>query len=318
MPALHPDYYPKTVQAGRKKSLLKLSVSAAFVLVLLFTVACESALTPEPSATPTDESTATPVPASTPTAPPTLTVAPSNETVNTIERLIPVVIATYDHDSASFTQGLLFENGLLYESAGQYGASNLREVDPQTGAVLRQVDLSNEVFAEGLALVEGKLVQLTWKNQTAFVYDLATFEQQEQFTYEGEGWGLCYDGIHLYRSDGSSTITLHDPQTFAPLDTITVTLSGQPVTRLNELECVGDFIYANVWHTDNILQIDKVTGQVTAVVDASGLLTAEQTRAAGGEGGLNGIAYDPETDHFYITGKLWPLMFEVRFISASS
>jgi glutaminyl-peptide cyclotransferase len=289
-----------------------------FSLILLGAAACQPTPAAIPTASPTltvaATSTNTPMPA--PTVASTPTTSPESGSV--AERLIPEIVATYDHDPASFTQGLVFDHGLLYESAGEYGASDLREVDPHTGTVLRKVDLPDQYFAEGLALVNDELIQLTWREQTAFVYDLATFEEQTPFSYQGEGWGLCYDGTQLYLSDGSSTITLHDPQTFALVDSITVTLSGQPVSRLNELECVGEFIYANVWHTDSILQIDKRTGQVVAVIDASGLLTAEQEGAAGHEGVLNGIAYDPETDHFYITGKLWPLMFEVRFVPAHS
>jgi len=304
----------------RAKKISHCACWIVFGLTLLATAACQPTPTTVLPASPTPTvvvtATAAPTPVPTATPMPTVTTGPESESV--AERLIPEIIAVYNHDSASFTQGLVFDSGLLYESAGEYGASNLREVDPQTGTVLRKVAVPDEYFAEGLALVNDELIQLTWREQTAFVYDLSTFEERNQFSYEGEGWGLCYDGSHLYRSDGSSTITLHDPQTFAPVDSVDVTLSGQPVIRLNELECVGDFIYANVWHTDSILQIDKFTGRVAAVVDASGLLTPEQVQAAGREGVLNGIAYDPETGHFYITGKLWPLMFEMRFVPANS
>jgi glutaminyl-peptide cyclotransferase len=304
----------------RAKVFTRFACGLAFGLTLLATAACQPAPaeTPLPSPPPTVVTTATAAPTPTPTELSTPTITPTSESGGVVERLIPEIIASYDHDPASFTQGLVFDKGILYESAGEYGASDLREVDPQTGTVLRKVDLPDQYFAEGLALVNDELIQLTWRERTAFVYNLATFEERDPFAYESEGWGLCYDGTQLYLSDGSSTITLYDPQTFGPEGAITVTLSGQPVSRLNELECVGDFIYANVWHTDSILQIVKETGRVAAVIDASGLLTPEQERAAGSEGVLNGIAYDAETDHFYITGKRWPLMFEVRFVPAHS
>jgi glutaminyl-peptide cyclotransferase len=146
------------------------------------------------------------------------------------------------------------------------------------------------------------------------VYDRATFEPLGTFSYEGEGWGLCFDGTTLYMSDGSSTISLRDPATFEPLGALPVTLYGRPLYDLNEMECAGDVIYANVWHTDAIVRIDKASGEVTAVIDASGLLAPEQRAAAGREGVLNGIAYNPADDTFFITGKLWPLMFRVRFV----
>lgn len=297
---------------------VKLPVWAAFAVVLLAVAACRPAPgggTPTSSPTAAPTTRPTPTALSTPTSTPTPTAG--SESGSTIQQLKVEIIAAYDHDPAAFTQGLVFDSGMLYESTGQYGASTLREIDPQTGAVLQQVEVRDQFFAEGLALVNGELIQLTWREQTAFVYDLANFEEQRQYTYDGEGWGLCYDGDQLYMSDGSSTITRRDPQSFASLDTIQITMDNHPINRLNELECVDKFIYANVWHTDSILQIDKRTGRVVANVDAAGLLTPEQTQAAGREGVLNGIAYDPATDHFYITGKLWPLMFKVRFASAN-
>lgn len=226
--------------------------------------------------------------------------------------LRPEVIASYPHDPEAFTQGLLFYDGRFYESTGLYGRSTLREVDPVTGAVLRQVALEDRFFGEGLALVEGRLVQLTWREETAIVYDLSTFRELARLSYDGEGWGLCYDGTVLYRSDGSSILTLHDPETFAVLGTLPVTLRGQPLPLLNELECVGEAIYANVFTTDAIVVIDKASGVVTAQIDARAL-TAASGRPPVRDAVLNGIAYDPQEDVFYLTGKLWPTMFKVRF-----
>ena len=239
-------------------------------------------------------------------------------TADPIEVLVPEVLNVYPHDSESYTQGLLLHDGVFYESAGLHGKSqsSLRRVDPTTGEVLQRLDIPEEYFGEGLALVDDRLIQLTWKGQTAFVYDLATFEQVGTFNYEGEGWGLCYDGDALYMSDGSPIITVRDPETFEPTARILVTFQDQLVKRLNELECVGDAIYANVWLTPYIVRIDKATGVIDGVIDAAGLLTPEEVEQLDGDNDavLNGIAYDPENDVFYITGKLWPHVFEVRFV----
>ncbi|MBC7812248.1 MAG: glutaminyl-peptide cyclotransferase [Burkholderiales bacterium] len=234
-----------------------------------------------------------------------------------VELLVPEVISVRPHDPESFLQGLVLHDGVFYESAGQYEISNVREVDPETGEVLRQAEAPDEVFAEGLALTpDDRLIQITWQEQQAFVYDRETFELLDTFEYEGEGWGLCYDdeSSQLYMSDGSPILTMRDPDTFEPGREIIVTFEGQPVERLNELECVGDSIYANVWQTDFIVRIDKETGVITGVINAAGLLTPEEIEAAGSNGVLNGIAYDAENDVFYITGKLWPHLFEVRFV----
>lgn len=227
--------------------------------------------------------------------------------------LVPEVIAIYPTDPEAFTQGLLFHEGRLLESTGLYGRSSLREADPTTGRVLRRVALEERFFGEGIALVGEKLIQLTWREETALVYDLATFTELKRFTYDGEGWGLCFDGTVLFRSDGSSTITLHDPDTFAVVGTLPVTMHGRPVPFLNELECVGDKLYANLFLTDMIVVIDARSGIVTAQIDARAL-----TRASGRpplpDAVLNGIAYDPDEELFYLTGKLWPTMFKVRFV----
>ncbi len=239
-------------------------------------------------------------------------------------RLGVEVLETYAHDSAAFTQGLLLHEGLFYESTGRRGQSTLREVQPETGEVLRSIsideayfgadaaNLANDelLFGEGLALVDNRLIQITWTSGLALVYDRDTFALLETFNYEGQGWGICYDGETLYMSDGSPYIYLRDPATFEQLSRITVTVQGDPVLDLNELECVGDYIYANVWQQDVIVRIDKATGFVDQIIDASGLLTEDEVAEANV---LNGIAY-AENDQFYITGKLWPKMFLVRFV----
>ena len=237
------------------------------------------------------------------TATPTLPVQP--------QQLRLEVLATLPHDAQAFTQGLLWHDDVLYESTGLNGRSSLREVDPATGTVRRQVDLPNELFGEGLALVGEELVQLTWQNGLALSYDRATFAPRRRFSYVGEGWGLAYDGTHLVMSDGSSSLFLRDPATFTITATLPVRRAGTAVQRLNELEVVGQQIYANVWMTDRIVVIDAATGVVTAEVDASGLLSVGERAQADV---LNGIAYDPTTGDFLITGKLWPKLFRVRFV----
>jgi glutamine cyclotransferase len=227
------------------------------------------------------------------------------------ERLRADVLSERHHDPSAFTQGLVLDGGWLYESTGMYGESTLREVDPQTGEVKRQVDLAPELFGEGLALVGDRLLQLTWRAQIALEYEQSTFDQTSQHTYSGEGWGLCFDGERLVMSDGSSDLTFRDANTFDVLGTLPVTLDGQPVQRLNELECVDGSVYANVWQTDTIVEIDATTGRVRATIDASGLLPPGERDQADV---LNGIAYDPETDTFLVTGKWWPKLFEVRFV----
>jgi glutaminyl-peptide cyclotransferase len=230
----------------------------------------------------------------------------------TLTQAVPEVLATYPHDPQAFTQGLLLSDGRLYESTGLYGASSLREVVPETGEVLRRLDLPPEYFAEGLELVDDRLIQLTWQEEEALVYRRDTFERIGTLPYEGEGWGLCYDGEALIMSDGSATLTRRDPETFAVLGTTQVTLSGRPLERLNELECVDDHVYANVWQEDLIVKIGA-DGRVVQEIDASGLLSPAQRARLGPNAVLNGIAYNPETETFLVTGKLWPQLFEVRF-----
>jgi glutaminyl-peptide cyclotransferase len=221
------------------------------------------------------------------------------------------VLSARPHDPAAYTQGLLLYEQLLYESTGRYGHSSLRRVDPQTGQVLLRVELPPNLFGEGLARHDNRLVQLTYKEQVALAYEIEAFGSLGQFSYQGEGWGLCFDGEHFIMSNGSSTLTVRDPATFEVLDQIHVTRLGFPVTNLNELECVGDVVYANIYGSDRIVRVSRDAGKVLADIDASGLLTPTEQESAGV---LNGIAYDPENETFLITGKLWPKLFEVRFV----
>ncbi|HEX7021904.1 MAG TPA: glutaminyl-peptide cyclotransferase [Trueperaceae bacterium] len=233
-------------------------------------------------------------------------------------RLEPRVLHTYPHDTGAFTEGLIYYQGALYESTGRNGHSSLRKVDIESGEILpdpKPVTLADEYFGEGLARVGDRLIQLTWQKGTAFVYDLATFQKTGSFTYQGEGWGLCYDGTELYMSNGGSSLAVRDPDDFELLREIPVTLHGEPVPYLNELECAQGSIYANIFTTDYIVRIDPASGRVTAVIDASGLLSASQRQSLGTDPNkvLNGIAFNAQTGAFYVTGKNWPQLFEVRF-----
>ncbi|MDF1521776.1 MAG: glutaminyl-peptide cyclotransferase [Trueperaceae bacterium] len=230
-----------------------------------------------------------------------------------VARWVPEVVATHPHDPTAFTQGLLFHEGRFYESTGLYGRSDVREVTVDGGAVVRARPLDAAFFAEGLARVGDRLLQLTYREGVAFVYDLETFEELERFAYEGEGWGLCFDGHELWMSDGSSRLQRRDPDTFELLGRVDVRLEGRPVERLNELECVGDHVVANVWLTTDLVRIVKSDGRVDAVVDAAALVPDDPAVRSDGNAVLNGVAHDPETGRWWLTGKLWPVLYEVRF-----
>ncbi len=214
------------------------------------------------------------------------------------------------HDTEAFTQGLVWEDGVLYESTGLRGESDLRRGDPVTGDVQALVPIEEPYFAEGLALVDDRLILITLDEQEAFAFDPETLERLETFSYEGSGWGLCYDGQRLVMTDGGDRLTFRDPETFAPLGSVQVRLRGQPLRELNELECVDGAVYANVWGEEYLVRVDPDTGRVTHQIDASGLLAPD---ARAGTDVLNGIAWNPERETFYITGKWWPTMFEVTF-----
>ena len=216
----------------------------------------------------------------------------------------------FPHDTTAYTQGLILFQGKLLESTGRYGQSDLRRLDPATGTVEQRVGISPAFFGEGIARVDDRLIMLTYKAQRAFALGIEQFDQLETFRYRGEGWGMCNDGRRLIMSNGSSRLTFRDLQSSEEIGGVDVTLRGVPQMQLNELECVGDTVYANVYRRDIILRIDLASGYVTEYIDASGLLTPEESR---GVDVLNGIAYDPDRDRFYITGKLWPTMFEVTF-----
>jgi glutamine cyclotransferase len=222
------------------------------------------------------------------------------------------VVSRRPHDDSAFTQGLVLDSrGRLFESTGLNGASELREVDPVSGAVVRSMPLPDEQFGEGLALVDERLVQLTWRNEVAHAWDLETFELVESFSYAGEGWGLCFDGSQLVMSDGSDRLTFRDPDTFDAVGSISVTLAGEPRDRLNELECVDGSVWANVLGSDVIVRIDPGSGKVDARLDMTGVLEPNP-RLNDSRAVLNGIAYDAGADTFLLTGKHWPELVEIR------
>lgn len=218
------------------------------------------------------------------------------------------VVNSYPHDPNAFTQGLFFHDGFLYEGTGLRGRSSIRKVELATGRVVQAVELPGEFFGEGITLWGDRLIALTWQEQTAFVLDLKTFKLWRKFSYTGEGWGLTQNGRELIMSDGTAELRFLDPLTFKELRRVRVTAGGRPVDQLNELEWVEGEVYANVWQTDRIARIDPRTGQVTGWIDLSGLLP----QRGGADDVLNGIAYDAKAKRLFVTGKLWPRLFEIR------
>ena len=244
----------------------------------------------------------------TPKLPPT--ASPTKSEIAHAEMATMRVISTRPHDETAFTQGLEFYGDRLFESRGLRGSSGLAEINAADGEVLRDISLAPQLFGEGITIVGGTIIQLTWTSGKAFVYDIETLSVVDQFEYEGEGWGLCFDGTSLYMSDGSDILTLRDPETFAITGSLKVISDLVNVNRLNELECVDDHVYANMWRTDTIIAIDTSSGHVVTVIDASTLQTYEGVSDANV---LNGIAHIKASDRFLVTGKLWPFMFEVVF-----
>ena len=222
------------------------------------------------------------------------------------------IVRVYPHDRNAFTQGLQYVNGALYEGTGLNGRSSIRKVELETGKVLQQRAVPEEHFGEGITVFKNDLFELTWQSHVAFVYDRETFEPKKRFSYPGEGWGLTSDGTNLIMSDGTNQLRVLDPLTFAEKRRITVLAANQPLRGLNELEYVKGEIFANVWQTDYLARIAPKTGRVTGYIDLRGLL-APSERA--GTDVLNGIAYDAAHDRLFVTGKLWPKLFEIKVIA---
>ena len=221
------------------------------------------------------------------------------------------IIETYPHAKDAFTQGLFFDGDDLIETTGQYGASSLRRVDPETGAVLRQTPLPQSIFGEGATMAHGDIFVLSWKRGTAFRFDPEAFTLEKSHAYEGEGWGLTFNGEELVMSDGGAALRFIDPLSFEETRRLTVTLRGDPLRNLNELEWIDGEIFANVWQTDAIVRIDPSTGAVTGIIDLRGLLSFEEREASGADV-LNGIAYKGEKNTLYVTGKYWPKLFKIE------
>lgn len=222
------------------------------------------------------------------------------------------VVNVYPHDPKAFTQGLAFDEGILYEGTGLLARSSLRRVELETGQVLQLHNLPANLFGEGVTVFGDRIIQLTWKSHVGLVYDKETFERQRDFTYPTEGWGLTHDGQRLIISDGSSSLHFLDPETLEEIGQIDIHDDGIPVTRLNELEYVQGEVFANVWKTDLVARIDPETGQVVGWIGLAGLLSPEDRD--GPIDVLNGIAYDPENDRLFVTGKLWPKLFEIKLV----
>ena len=220
------------------------------------------------------------------------------------------MLATLPHDTTSFTEGLQRDGTTLWEGTGLAGLSELRELDPTTGAVVRSAPLPGKLWGEGVAVTGDTIWQLTYQDGVALLWDKATLKVKRQVALTGEGWGLCYDGSRLIQSDGSATLRFRNPATFAQTGALTVTLDGKPVPQLNELECAGGQVWANVWPTTQLVRINPASGRVTAKVDGSGLLTPEQAQ---GTDVMNGITW-LGGDEYLVTGKYWPVMLRVRIV----
>ena len=235
-------------------------------------------------------------------------IACAQPTAPQIQR--PEIVATYPHDAMAFTQGLFIHDGQLFESTGQVGESSLRRVDLITGGVLQQVNINPPIFGEGSTRIGDEIFMLSWVSGAGFVFDAATFELIRQFSYPGEGWGLTSDGSRLILSDGSPQLRFLDPISHEQTGTLDVTLNGRPVRRINELEWVDGEIWANIWQTGSIIRIDPQTGIVTGLIDLTALIPAglDDPRDAV----ANGIAVNHETGQIYVTGKLWPVLYEIR------
>ena len=222
------------------------------------------------------------------------------------------IVNTYPHDENAFTQGLLFDDGVLYESTGLYGGSSLRRVELETGKILQSYALPIQYFGEGITLFEDKIIQLTWLDNKGFVYDKQSFALLQEFSYSTEGWGITSDGNRLIMSDGTSTLYFLDPVTFQKIGQVEVTDNG-PVERLNELEYINGKVYANVWEEEKIAIINPQTGQVEGWINLSGIQNAENQNPLNV---LNGIAYDAKEDRLFVTGKNWPQLFEIKLTVA--
>jgi glutamine cyclotransferase len=236
---------------------------------------------------------------------------------HTVLQMVPIytykIVNTFPHDPEAFTQGLVFENGILYEGTGLYGDSSIRKVDLETGKVFQIYSLPKQYYGEGITVYKSAIIQLTLESNKGFVYDKNNFDLLREFSYLTQGWGITHDSDHIIMSDGTSTLYLLNPETFNKIGQIEVRDNNVPLKMINELEYVNGKIYANIWKTDNIAIIDPQNGRVTGWINLSGLLgTREYGKPIDV---LNGIAYDANTDRLFVTGKLWPLLFEIKLVA---
>jgi len=236
------------------------------------------------------------------------------------------IVKSYPHDGNAFTQGLIYHNGFLYESTGQYGQSSLRKVELETGKVLQKVDQPKESFSEGITLLDGKIYQLGWQEGICRVYDVNDFKLIKEFTYQGQGWGIANDGTNLFMTDSTHVIRVLNPETFKSVKMLAVMSDdGRPLMKLNELEYVKGEIWANIWHSEDpetlgkpntIARIDPATGKLTGWINLDGISPDDIKRDH--ENVLNGIAYDPATDRIFVTGKLWKKLYEIKITPPKS
>ncbi len=232
---------------------------------------------------------------------------------NGVQEYTYQIVHAYPHDPQAFTEGLFYKDGYLYESTGLEHESSIRKVKLETGEVVQKHDIPDQYFGEGIIAWKDRLIELTYKSEVGFVYDLAGFTQQKQFQYPGEGWALTTDGKRLIMSDGTPELRFWDPETLAEQGRVTVTEYGQPLKNVNELEYVKGEVYANVWLTNRIVRIDPATGKVTGSIDLTGILKAEDIGSSQPDV-LNGIAYDAKGDRLFVTGKKWPKLFEIKLV----
>ena len=292
-------------ETSMKKLHLTVVVAIAMVIVIgsaaLFLLSQEPP--PSPTLTPSPSPTSQPTPTPTPTVTPTAEPTPVSYTYD--------VINVYPHDPNAFTQGLVIDDGVMYEGTGLTGESSLRRVDIETGDVLQIHELPSEFFGEGITVFGDKIIQLTWQSEIGFVYDKNSFELLQNFSYPTEGWGITTDGTQLIMSDGTANLYFLDPKTFQTIGQVEVRNGTVPVNRLNELEYINGEVYANVWMTNKIAIINPHTGQVTGWIDLTGIYTPETSNS---NNVLNGIAYDAENSRLYVTGKRWSQLFQINLI----
>ena len=274
---------------------MSLKVAAVAVVAVSWTVVGESATTVAMGSVPVQD----------------VPLTPATGAKKAIPTYTYEVLHVYPHDAAAFTQGLFYLNGFLYESTGLEGHSSVRKVQLETGKVLQKVDLPPALFGEGITFWDNRLLSLTWKDHFGYVFDLGTFTVKQRYSYEGEGWGLTRNDREVILSDGTAELRFLDPRSLLETHRVRVTANGKPIDQLNELEWVKGEVFANIWQTDRIARINPVNGKVVGWIDLTGLLPAAD-RVPNYTDVLNGIAYDAATDRLFVTGKLWPKLFEIR------